>query len=199
MTLENTTPPIFCINYSPVAPQQPVIFLDRDGIINIDTGYTHKIEDFQFVPGILDAARAWEAAGYAIIIVTNQSGIGRGYYTDTDFRHLTEWMISEFKKESITIRAVYYCPHPPQVKCECRKPSPGMLTEAIKTHTLNPEQCWMIGDKLSDIEAGIAAGIHNTVLIGEADPSALPKFQVRSISEIQIPPHPALRAPLSTP
>ncbi len=135
------------------------LFLDRDGIINVDHGYVYKIDDFEFVDGIFDLVKLFTDAGYMIFIVTNQSGIGRGYYSEEDFTMLTEWMIQKFNDENITIEKVYHCPHSPEDKCHCRKPETGMIEQALKEHTLDLSHSWMIGNKQSDIDLAVNAGI----------------------------------------
>lgn len=144
-------------------------FFDRDGVINYDDGYTSRIEDFIFVDGIFDVMRTLAAKGYLLIIITNQSGIGRNYYTEEDFQKLNAWMLRRFEAEQVKISGVYYCPHSPEADCVCRKPAPGMLLQAIREHTVAPECSWMIGDKESDMCAAEAAGIPNRVLIGAAE------------------------------
>jgi len=141
------------------------LFLDRDGVINKEKDYLYRIEDFEFIEGVFEACRYFQSLGYALIIITNQSGIGRGYYSEEAFALLTEWMRQEFLKNHITLLDVYHCPHTPEALCHCRKPNPGMILEAIKKYTLLPEQCWFIGDKPSDIEAANRAGINATILV----------------------------------
>ncbi len=152
---------------------QKVAFLDRDGVINIDHAYVHKIEDFSFVDGALDAARQLVDAGFTLVIVTNQSGIGRGYYTEEDFWQLTDWMKAEFAKAGAPIAAVYFCPHHPEkalepyrMMCECRKPAPGMLLKAKDALDIDMAQSVMFGDKSSDMKAAIAAGVPTRILVG---------------------------------
>jgi len=142
------------------------IFLDRDGVINYDKGYVHKIEDFKFVDKIFEVLRAFQDNGYLLFIVTNQSGIGRGYYTKEDFEKLTDWMLKEFEKRGIRIEKVYFCPHAPEEKCDCRKPATGMFEKAFSEYPIDKENSWMIGDKHTDMKAAADAGIKNTVLIG---------------------------------
>lgn len=145
------------------------IFLDRDGVINIDHGYVSKIEDFEFVDGLFPVLRHFIDSGYLLIIVTNQSGIGRGYYTREDFTVLTEWMLKRFDDEGVRISEVYSCHHSPEEHCACRKPAPGMLLQAIRKYRIDPAASWMIGDKDSDMAAAESAGIRTRVLIGTAD------------------------------
>ena len=142
-----------------------VIFLDRDGVINVDKGYVHKIEDFEFTKGAIKALKYFQSLGYILIIVTNQSGIARGYYTLKDFKKLTTWMKNRLKADGIEIKEVYFCPHSPDEKCLCRKPGPGMILKAAKDYDIDLKKSWMIGDKKSDIEAAKRAGIINTILI----------------------------------
>ena len=148
------------------------LFLDRDGIINTDFGYVHQIKDFEFTNGIFDLCRYAQDMGYSIFVITNQAGIARGYYTVDDFNTLTQWMLAEFKKEHVVISDVYFCPHHPEKgtneyvkKCKCRKPEPGMLLKAQKEHGLDLAHSIFIGDKVSDMQAAEAAGIHNKVLV----------------------------------
>lgn len=141
------------------------LFLDRDGVINVDHGYVYKSDNFEFTPGLFELLKSAQKAGYKLIVVTNQSGIGRGYYTRSDFEKLTRWMLVRLLEQDITIAGVYYCPHDPSAPCDCRKPAPGMFLQAIKDHKINPAKSWMIGDKESDIDAALAAGVKNTVLI----------------------------------
>ncbi|CAA0091273.1 D-glycero-alpha-D-manno-heptose-1,7-bisphosphate 7-phosphatase [BD1-7 clade bacterium] len=147
--------------------RRPCLFLDRDGVINRDIAYAHKPEDITFVPGIFRLCRIFQRAGYRIVIVTNQSGIARGYYSEADFQHLTQWMHNEFRRRGITITATYHCPHHPNISgpCHCRKPAPGMLQRATKRYQLDVRHSVMIGDKTSDMQAAKAAGIKHRILI----------------------------------
>jgi D-glycero-D-manno-heptose 1,7-bisphosphate phosphatase len=137
------------------------LFIDRDGVINVDKGHVFLIEDFEFSEGIFDLCRKYFNTGYLIIVVTNQAGIAKGLYSEEDFINLTDWMISQFKNNGITITKVYYCPHHPEISgsCECRKPEPGMLLQAVREFDLKISECIMVGDKESDLEAGRRAGI----------------------------------------
>ncbi len=143
------------------------LFLDRDGIINIDYGYVSKIEEFEFIEGIFDLVKLFSDAGYLLFVVTNQSGIGRGYYTENDFILLTAWMKEKFMENSISIQAVYHCPHTPDNACLCRKPNTGMIQEALKTYSIDLPHSWLIGDKQSDIDLASNAGIGTSVAIGK--------------------------------
>ena len=141
------------------------VFLDRDGVINVDKQYVSKIENFEFTEGIFELLYTLQEMGYLLIVITNQSGIGRGYYTLEDFQKLTEWKLDQLKKRGIAIHKVYYCPHSPESRCDCRKPSPKMLLDAQKQFDIDMKHSWMVGDKKSDIEAGKKAGVGKTVLV----------------------------------
>ncbi|MBQ4813534.1 D-glycero-beta-D-manno-heptose-1,7-bisphosphate 7-phosphatase [Pseudoalteromonas luteoviolacea] len=148
------------------------VFLDRDGVINIDHAYVHKIEEFEFIDGVFEACQRFIEQGYKIVVVTNQSGIGRGYYDEAQFKALTDWMCAQFLDHNVKIDGVYYCPHHPKkaqpeylVDCNCRKPHPGMLLQAIEEHNIDPTQSIMVGDKGSDMEAATAAGVKTKVLV----------------------------------
>jgi D-glycero-D-manno-heptose 1,7-bisphosphate phosphatase len=142
------------------------VFLDRDGIINEDFGYVGKIEDFKFRDGIFEVLRNLEEKGYLLFIVTNQSGIGREYYTEEDFFDVMKYAKSELKKENINLKDFAYCPHTPNDSCDCRKPNPGMILDLANKYNINLKESWMVGDKQSDVEAGKNAGV-NTLLIRE--------------------------------
>ena len=141
------------------------IFLDRDGVVNKEINYLYKIDDFEFIEGIFDACLYFQNLGYEIIIVTNQSGIARRYYNESDYKIITKWMLAQFRDRGITILDTYHCPHGPKSTCECRKPKPGMFFEAKKKHNTDMKNSWMIGDKEVDIKAANAAGIKNTILV----------------------------------
>lgn len=149
------------------------LFLDRDGVINVEKAYLHQIEDFEFIEGIFELCEAAQASGYCLIIVTNQSGIARGYYTEKQFHDLMSWVVNEFAKRDITITDVFYCPHHAvhgtgiyRIECTCRKPKPQMLIEAAKKHNLHLSESILVGDKSSDIKAGQAAHLKTTALVG---------------------------------
>lgn len=152
------------------------VFLDRDGVINIDHGYTSKPEDFEFIPGVFEMCQTMQASGYKLVVVTNQSGIGRGYYTEETFLHLSQWMKERFLSQGIDISGIYFCPHHPHnaqgeylQDCECRKPQPGMLLQATRELELDLSRSVMIGDKESDVQAGKAAGVKTLVRIADSD------------------------------
>jgi D-glycero-D-manno-heptose 1,7-bisphosphate phosphatase len=164
---------------------RPAAFLDRDGVINVDRGYVCRREDFEFVPGVLEGARRLNRMGYALVVVTNQSGIGRGLYTEDDFRTLTQWMVQSFAAAGAPIAGVYYCPHHPteavgiyRLDCQCRKPTPGMLLQAAGELALDLTASIMFGDRASDLQAAKAAGVPRRILLatdGHGTPVALPE------------------------
>jgi len=141
------------------------IFLDRDGVINKEVNYLFKKENFEFIDGIFDACLYFQNLGYAIIIVTNQSGIARKYYTENDYQIVTKWMLDQFKYKNINILDILHCPHGPDSTCDCRKPKPGMFLKAKAIHNIDMEKSWMIGDKEIDTIAANSAGIDNTILV----------------------------------
>ncbi|MDH5644419.1 MAG: D-glycero-beta-D-manno-heptose 1,7-bisphosphate 7-phosphatase [Candidatus Heimdallarchaeota archaeon] len=152
------------------------LFLDRDGIVNEDRCYVYQIKDFHFIEGIFELCREAIKQDYKIVIATNQAGIGRGYYTEEDFHYLTRWMRSKMSSRGVKLEGVYYCPHHPihgigdyRRDCENRKPRPGMLLRASSELNIDLEKSVIIGDKLSDLQAGRAAGIKTKVLLS-SDP-----------------------------
>ncbi len=149
------------------------LFLDRDGVINKDLGYVYRIEDFEFMLGIFEALAGFMALGYEIFVVTNQSGIGRGYYSEDDFAKLSKYMIDEFKSHGIEIKKIYHCPHTPSDDCNCRKPKPGMILQALDEFNINLKDSLMIGDKSSDLESARRAGVESGYLIGDEFKSVL--------------------------
>lgn len=147
-------------------------FIDRDGVLNEERAYVHRIEDFVFVPGAVEALRVLKAAGYLLVVVTNQSGIARGHYSAADYLALTGYMRERLAAEGIGLDAVEHCPHLPdapvaryRLDCDCRKPKPGMLKRAIAALDIDPSASILVGDRVSDIEAGRAAGIGRCYLV----------------------------------
>lgn len=141
------------------------IFLDRDGVINKEVKYLSKIKDFEFIEGVFETCKYLQYLNYKIIIITNQSGISRGYYTEKDFQILKNWMISQFEANGINILDAFHCPHSPDSNCNCRKPKPGMLLVAKNKHNIDMQNSWMIGDREGDIIAANSSGISNTILV----------------------------------
>ena len=141
------------------------IFLDRDGVINKEINYLYKIEEFEFIDGVFEACKYLINLNYQIIIVTNQSGIARGYYSERDYQILNTWMLAQFKKNNIIIFDIFHCPHLPNSNCNCRKPKPGMFLEAKYKHNIDMKKSWLIGDKEVDIISANNSGISNTILV----------------------------------
>lgn len=150
-------------------------FLDRDGVINLDTGYVHRSDEIVFVEGIFDVCRWLVGNGLRLIVVTNQAGVARGYYSEQDVQVLSEWLRLEFAQKGIPIERTYYCPHHPEagqppynVLCDCRKPAPGMLLQAQRDFDIDLGRSLLIGDRESDIQAARNAGISTTVRLQDA-------------------------------
>jgi D-glycero-D-manno-heptose 1,7-bisphosphate phosphatase len=173
------------------------LFLDRDGVINQDTGYVHRVEDFHFINGIFPLCRTAQALGLQIHVVTNQAGIARGYYTEDDFSQLTRWMLERFAQEAAPLTAVHFCPfHAEQgiglyrAASHRRKPEPGMILEAAAAFGLDLSRSALIGDKASDIEAARRAGVGlRIVMTSELDEVvACPAgtFTVESLAEAEV-------------
>jgi D-glycero-D-manno-heptose 1,7-bisphosphate phosphatase len=148
------------------------LFLDRDGVINVEKNYVYKIEDFEFVEGIFDTLKIYNQAGHILIIITNQAGIGRGYYSEEAFNKLNSWMLKVFQDRGVHIHKVYYCPCHPEFglgkykqDCSFRKPKPGMILQAAKEFNIDLANSILVGDKGTDIKAGINAGVGKNILL----------------------------------
>ena len=163
------------------------IFLDRDGVINKEVEYLFRIADFKFNEGVFDACLYFQNLDYKIIIISNQSGIARGYYSERDYLELTKWMLDQFNIKGISILDILYCPHGPESTCKCRKPKPGMLIEAKHKYNISMKDSWMIGDSESDIKAANAAGISKTILVRSGhlvdESNSNSKFTIDSIKQ----------------
>ena len=151
---------------------RPAAFIDRDGVINVEHGYVHKVADFELLPGVFDGLRRLQSAGFALVVVTNQAGIAKGYYAESDFDRLTAHMLEQLNAEGVHIDRVYHCPHHPRAaradlrrNCACRKPAPGMLLQAACDLGLDLARSVLVGDKSSDVEAGRTAGVARCVLV----------------------------------
>jgi D-glycero-D-manno-heptose 1,7-bisphosphate phosphatase len=166
--------------------ESKALFLDRDGVINIEKHYLYKINDFEFIPGIFELCQYYINLGYIVVIITNQSGIARKYYSEEEFLELTKFIFNEFKKRDIIISRTYYCPHHPDINgtCDCRKPSPGMLYEAQKDFNIDLNQSIMIGDKDRDLEAAYYAGIQERILFSSSEMSKYATHRVKSLYEL---------------
>jgi len=140
------------------------VFLDRDGTINVEKDYLYRIEDLEFIDGSVEAIRLLNEAGFLVVVVSNQSGVARGYYTEDDVELLHRHIAAELEKSGAHVDAWLFCPHHPDgggsysLPCDCRKPLPGMLKEAARRYDIDLDTSIMIGDKIADTEAGNAAG-----------------------------------------
>jgi rfaE bifunctional protein nucleotidyltransferase chain/domain len=153
------------------------VFLDRDGVINENKeGYTHRWKDFTFLPHVVPSLKKLKRAGYELIVVTNQSGVGRGYYSERAVQKLHQQMKTYLTDHGVIIDAVYYCPHTEKDGCACRKPQPGMLLKAARDRKLNLSKSWFIGDSGSDVDAGRLANVQ-TILIDKGTSDSLGSFR----------------------
>jgi len=156
------------------------VFFDRDGVINIDKGYVSKIPDFEFYKGIFEIMRYFLEKGYLLIVVTNQSGIGRGYFSVDDFRKVNRYMLDCLRRENIKISCVYYCPSSNDNDFY-RKPNPGMILKAKDRHHIDLKKSVLIGDKKQDIIAGKRAGVGCNILLKQF---TVPNFRVSKLTDI---------------
>lgn len=170
------------------------LFLDRDGVVNVEIGYLHRIEDVKFVPGIFSLCRTAMRLGYRLVVVTNQAGIARGYYCEADFEVLMEWMRGELRAEGVELDAVYYCPYHPEHgigeyrrEHEDRKPGTGMLRRAVTEFGVSLEKSVMVGDRCSDIAAANSAGLRQAFLIAGTEEAACPGeyLSVETLEEVE--------------
>ena len=152
--------------------KQSALFLDRDGVVNHEVGYLYRADEVRFVDGIFSLCRTAQELGYALVIVTNQSGIARGFYSTAQFEELMDWMREEFAREGVRLGAVYHCPYHPEHgvgefrrEHEDRKPGPGMLLRAARELGLELRDSVMVGDRCSDVAAANAAGLRQAFLI----------------------------------
>ena len=148
------------------------VFLDRDGVLNVDNGYVSQVDDFEFIEGAIDACKKLKEKGFLLVVITNQSGIARGYFSEQQFNTLTEWMDWSLADRGVDLDGIYYCPHHAEkgigeykVECDCRKPKPGMLLSAIEDLNIDVNSSILVGDKISDIQSGIAAGVKTNYLV----------------------------------
>lgn len=164
---------------------EKVIFLDRDGTLNVEVSYLHRTEDLEMIDGAAEAVRQFNEAGYQVVVVTNQAGVARGYYTEEDVVTLNQYMNQVLSRSGAHVDAFYYCPHHPahgigryKISCECRKPGTGMFEEAGKQfkNGINKEESYMIGDKLLDTQAGHNYGV-KSILVGTGYGGAIRKKQ----------------------
>ena len=142
------------------------IFLDQDGTLNKDTGYVHRKEDWHWLPGVVEALKRFHAVGYALVVVSNQSGLARGMYDLAALHELEAWINADLEAKGAAIDAWYYCPHLSEITgpCSCRKPAPGLILRAAEEMGLDLARSWMVGDRVRDVEAGLAAGCRCVLL-----------------------------------
>lgn len=168
---------------------QKAVFLDRDGVVNVEKEYTYEIEDFEFMDSLFDSLKYLQKLGYKLFIITNQSGIARGYYTIEDYKKLTNWMLDKLSENGIVISQVEFCPHGPEDNCSCRKPKTGMIDNILSKHEIDLENSWLIGDKSSDIKCAKNANIKNTVQVKSGhhfdEKDSLADFVCDSIKDIK--------------
>lgn len=143
--------------------KRPAVFLDRDGVIILEKDFQRDVEDTEFFPNTVSALKAIDSR-FEKVVISNQSGIARGFFTDDNVRKFNERLSEMLEAEGIGIKAWYFCPHGPDDGCSCRKPNPGMILKAEKEHSLDLKNSWIIGDKSSDIIAGQRAGLR-TILV----------------------------------
>lgn len=156
---------------------KPAVFIDRDGVINVDHGYVHDEHDFEYIDGVFEATKALKDQGYMLVLVTNQSGIARGKFSEERFLSLTQWMDWNFVDHGVEFDGFYYCPHHPEEgideykqDCDCRKPKPGMFISARDFLKIDMEKSVMIGDKAEDMMAAEAAGVGTKILVRTGKP-----------------------------
>ncbi|MBC3617427.1 D-glycero-beta-D-manno-heptose 1,7-bisphosphate 7-phosphatase [Vibrio metschnikovii] len=175
---------------------KPAVFLDRDGVINVDHGYVHDEHDFHFIEGVFTAAKRLKEMGYLLVLVTNQSGIARGLFSEDRFLSLTQWMDWNFVDHGVELDGIYYCPHHPEhgvepyrQECDCRKPEPGMLFSARDFLKIDMANSVMIGDKAEDMMAAQAADVGRKILVRTGKPitpqgEALAEVVLESIADV---------------
>ena len=172
----------------------PALFLDRDGVINVDHGYVHRVDQFEFQSGIFELTRFAASLAWPIVVVTNQAGIGRGLYCEADYQAVNAWMCDRFRSEQAPIAKVYHCPFHPElgvgeylVDHPWRKPKPGMVLQAAVDLNLDLSRSSMIGDRISDMEAAAAAGVPGRIRLdpqgSPTEPAGPPHRTVRNLSE----------------
>ena len=165
------------------------IFLDRDGTINVDKAYLSKIEDFEYLPGVIEGLRLLQDVGYKLIVITNQSGIARGYYTEKDFLKLNDWLLKDLAEKGIRIDKVYYCPHHPKanimkyrIDCDCRKPKLGMYRRAVIDFDVDLSKSYVIGDKIRDVQLCKESECNGFII--DSDNEKLECFKIRRVSSL---------------
>jgi histidinol-phosphate phosphatase family protein len=150
---------------------RPAAFLDRDGTLIEDRGYAHRLSDYAPLPGAFEAVRLLRAAGYAAIVVSNQSGVGRGLFSAGDLERFEAHLRADFAARGAPLDGLYSCPHLPEAGCSCRKPSTGLLERASREHALDLARSWVIGDKAIDVELARRAGCRSARVLSGVEPA----------------------------
>jgi D-glycero-D-manno-heptose 1,7-bisphosphate phosphatase len=172
---------------SPEPPSAPrkAAFIDRDGVINVESAFVYRIEDFAFLPGAIEALRRLQMAGYLIVVITNQSGIARGLYTEADYGRLTEHMQCQLLAAGVQLSAVEHCPHLPDAQieayrldCSCRKPRTGMLDRAASSLNIDFAASILVGDRAADIKAGRSAGVGRSFIVRSGHPLSVSDIEL---------------------
>jgi D-glycero-D-manno-heptose 1,7-bisphosphate phosphatase len=145
------------------------VFLDRDGTITRDVNFCRRVEDLEILPGVPEAISLLNRQNFKVVVITNQSGIARGYFTEATLSRIHQYMEEELSKRGALIDAVYYCPHHPDDNCDCRKPKPGLILQAAAELGISLENSWMVGDAARDVAAGKAAGCKTVLLENDPD------------------------------
>jgi D-glycero-D-manno-heptose 1,7-bisphosphate phosphatase len=143
------------------------VFLDRDGTLVRDKGYTHKLADYELLPGVREGLLRMSRAGFALAVVTNQSGIGRGYYGEADLQAFQAHLFADLERSGVRFERTLFCPHVPDAGCTCRKPAPGLLWRAREELGADLAASWVVGDRVCDVELAQRAGCRGAVLVGE--------------------------------
>lgn len=143
---------------------QRAVFFDRDATLIEDKHYMHKVEDIEYYADSFTSLKSLQDAGFAIFIVTNQSGIGRGFFPEEDMHTVHEQIVQDYKDYNIQIKDIAFCPHSPEQKCDCRKPSPKMIFDLASKYDIELSTSFMVGDKISDAESGKRAGATGLLL-----------------------------------
>ncbi|MBP2638330.1 MAG: D,D-heptose 1,7-bisphosphate phosphatase [Firmicutes bacterium] len=160
-TYTKETPIVSLEQYS-----RPAVFFDRDGVLNVDSGFVYRPEDFRWIDGAIQTIKLFNTANYLVFVITNQSGVARGYYSEFEVQQLHTWMNAQLATQKAHIDAFYYCPHHQEAKhqqyrkaCDCRKPMPGLIQQAFAGWSLDKNKSFLVGDKNTDLQAAAAAGI----------------------------------------
>ena len=162
------------------------VFLDKDGTLVNDKDYSYKTEEVEFFPEVFSALESLQKENYLLFIVSNQSGIGRGYYTNEDIKKLFDYLVEQFKLKGIIIKEYSYCLHKPEDNCECRKPKTKMVEDLIKKHNINREESFFVGDKFTDVEVGKNSNLKTILIESEhtnEENEIKPDFLVKDIKE----------------